>query len=53
MGCEMSEQPIRERILQTGPAFWADCFGRMEEAGSSATRVEHLAGPDSMVLGIR
>jgi precorrin-6B methylase 2 len=31
----------------------ADCQGWMKEAGFRETRVEHLAGPDSMVTGIR
>ena len=31
----------------------ADCMGWMKEAGFSSTRVEHLVGPDSMVIGIR
>jgi DNA-binding HxlR family transcriptional regulator len=31
----------------------ADCSGWMKEAGFSATRVEHLVGPDSMVIGIK
>jgi precorrin-6B methylase 2 len=31
----------------------ADCQGWMKEAGFRETRVEHLAGPDSMVIGIR
>jgi hypothetical protein len=31
----------------------ADCQGWMQEAGFSATRVEHLVGPDSMVVGIK
>ena len=31
----------------------ADCAGWMKEAGFSATRVEHLVGPDSMVIGIK
>lgn len=31
----------------------ADCSGWMKEAGFSSTRVEHLAGPDSMVVGIK
>jgi hypothetical protein len=31
----------------------ADCTGWMREAGFSSTRVEHLAGPDSMVVGIK
>ncbi len=31
----------------------ADCCGWMKEAGFTSTRVEHLVGPDSMVIGIR
>jgi hypothetical protein len=31
----------------------ADCSGWMKEAGFSATRVEALVGPDSMVIGIK
>jgi hypothetical protein len=31
----------------------ADCCGWMTEAGFSSTRVEHLVGPDSMVVGIK
>ena len=31
----------------------ADCQGWMREAGFRETRVEHLAGPDSMVVGIK
>lgn len=31
----------------------ADCTGWMKEAGFRETRVEHLAGPDSMVVGIK
>lgn len=31
----------------------ADCCGWMREAGFSETRVEHLIGPDSMVIGIK
>ncbi len=30
-----------------------DCAGWMREAGFSATRVEQLVGPDSMVIGIK
>jgi hypothetical protein len=30
-----------------------DCMGWMKEAGFSETRVEHLVGPDSMVIGIK
>jgi hypothetical protein len=31
----------------------ADCMGWMKEAGFSSTRVEHLVGPDSMVIGVK
>ncbi len=31
----------------------ADCIGWMKEAGFQETRVEHLIGPDSMVVGIK
>jgi hypothetical protein len=31
----------------------ADCSSWMREAGFSETRVEHLSGPDSMVIGIK
>lgn len=31
----------------------ADCRGWMAEAGFRATRVEHLVGPDSMVVGLK
>lgn len=31
----------------------ADCCGWMREAGFRETRVEHLLGPDSMVVGIK
>jgi hypothetical protein len=31
----------------------SDCCGWMREAGFSQTRVQHLAGPDSMVVGIK
>ncbi len=31
----------------------ADCMDWMKEAGFSQTRVEHLVGPDSMVIGIK
>jgi hypothetical protein len=31
----------------------ADCSGWMRDVGFSATRVEHLVGPDSMVIGIK
>jgi hypothetical protein len=31
----------------------ADCMGWMQEAGFHSTRVEHLVGPESMVVGIK
>jgi len=31
----------------------ADCAGWMREAGFKETRVEHLSGPDSMVIGVK
>lgn len=31
----------------------ADCCGWLQEAGFSDTRVQHLVGPDSMVIGIK
>jgi hypothetical protein len=31
----------------------ADCIGWMKEAGFRDCRVEHLVGPDSMVIGIK
>jgi hypothetical protein len=31
----------------------ADCCGWMQEAGFTHTYVEHLLGPDSMVVGIK
>ena len=31
----------------------ADCMAWMREAGFRETRVEHLVGPDSMVIGIK
>jgi O-methyltransferase domain/Dimerisation domain len=31
----------------------ADCIGWMKEAGFTKTRVEHLVGPDSMVIAIK
>jgi hypothetical protein len=31
----------------------SDCMGWMKEAGFRETRVEHLVGPDSMVIGMK
>jgi hypothetical protein len=43
-------------LIETSAGFdytGADCRGWMKEAGFRETRVEHLVGPDSMVVGIR
>lgn len=43
-------------LIETPAGFdytGADCQGWMKEAGFRGTRVEHLTGPDSMVIGIR
>lgn len=43
-------------LIETSGGFdytGADCQGWMTEAGFSHTRVEHLVGPDSMVIGIK
>jgi len=43
-------------LIETGGGFdytGADCAGWMKEAGFKETRVEHLVGPDSMVIGIK
>ena len=43
-------------LIETPAGFdytGADCQGWMHEAGFRETRVEHLLGPDSMVIGIR
>jgi hypothetical protein len=43
-------------LIETPDGFdytGADCQGWMKEAGFRETRVEHLLGPDSMVIGIR
>jgi len=42
--------PTPERILQTGTAFWA--FKTLLSAVEMVW-VEHLVGPDSMVIGIK
>ncbi len=31
----------------------ADCMGWMKDAGFSSARIEHLVGPDSMVVGVK
>ena len=43
-------------LVETAGGFdytGADCIGWMRDAGFSETRVEHLVGPDSMVVGIK
>ncbi len=43
-------------LIETGGGFdytGADCIGWMKEAGFREARVEHLVGPDSMVIGIK
>ena len=43
-------------LIETSGGFdytGADCVGWMREAGFRETRVEHLIGPDSMVVGIK
>jgi hypothetical protein len=43
-------------LIETDGGFdytGADCAGWMKEAGFSETRVEHLVGPDSMVVAIK
>jgi hypothetical protein len=43
-------------LIETPAGFdytGADCAGWMQEVGFSDTRVEHLAGPESMVVGIK
>jgi hypothetical protein len=43
-------------LIETSGGFdytGADCSGWMREAGFRQTRVEHLLGPDSMVIGIK
>jgi hypothetical protein len=43
-------------LIETDGGFdytGADCAGWMRDAGFSSTRVEHLVGPDSMVVGVK
>ncbi len=43
-------------LVETADGFdytGADCSGWMKEAGFRETRVEHLIGPDSMVIGVK
>ena len=43
-------------LIETDGGFdftGADCEGWMKEAGFSSSRVEHLTGPDSMVVGVK
>jgi hypothetical protein len=43
-------------LIETPEGFdytGADCVSWMRDAGYRKTRVEHLIGPDSMVIGIK
>ena len=43
-------------LIETAGGFdytGADCQQWMRDAGFHTTRVEHLVGPDSMVIGIK
>jgi hypothetical protein len=43
-------------LIETSGGFdytGADCLGWMRAAGFSRTRVEHLVGPDSMIIGVK
>jgi hypothetical protein len=43
-------------LIETDGGFdytGADCMGWMKEVGFRETRVEHLVGPDSMVIAIK
>ena len=43
-------------LIETNGGFdytGADCGAWMREAGFTETRIEHLVGPDSMVIGIK
>lgn len=43
-------------LVETSGGFdytGSDCIGWMREAGFQETRVEHLSGPDSMVVGVK
>ncbi len=45
-----------QMLIETHGGFdytGADCMGWMKDAGFRETRVEHLVGPDSMVVGIK
>jgi hypothetical protein len=43
-------------LIETSDGFdytGADCSQRMKQAGFRETRIEHLVGPDSMVIGTK
>jgi hypothetical protein len=43
-------------LIETSGGFdysGRDCAGWMKEAGFSATKAEHLVGPDSMVIATK
>ena len=46
----------RNMLIETSGGFdytGADCAAWMKEAGFRETRVQHLIGPDSMVIGVK
>lgn len=49
--------PMRLNMIIETPGGYdytrAECMAWMKEAGFSAARVEHVVGPDSMVIGIK
>ena len=49
------DEPRMDHIMQLGLGFWASKALRiwMKEVGFRETCVEHLEGPDSMVIGIK
>jgi hypothetical protein len=49
-------KPSYNMLIETADGFdytGADCSGWMKEVGFCETRVEHLIGPDSMVIGTK
>ena len=54
---ELAKGPMTAAQVQSRlglhPRSGADCQAWMRDIGFSRTRVEHLAGPDSMVIGVK
>jgi hypothetical protein len=51
-----SARDFLDTLIETAGGFdytAGDCMDWMKAAGFSACRVEHLTGPDSMVIGIK